>query len=138
MISGPRKMLHIALGAIALATMSAPLWAHHSFAMFDNDSNRTLKGTVKEFRWSNPHVWLQVIVKDTDGKDVEWSLEGQSPSELTRRGWKRTSINAGESASVVIHPLKSGAPGGSLVSVEVNGQPVGAPQAGRQEGPPKY
>jgi hypothetical protein len=115
----------ILAAAMALAAVSAPASAHHSFAMFDNQKTLTLEGTIKEFQWTNPHSWIQVLVKDKSGKDVEWSIEGGSPNGLTRAGWKRSSLKPGDKATVNIHPLKDGSPGGSLMNVSVNGQLVG-------------
>ncbi len=100
--------------------------AHHSFATFDQTTTKTLVGTVKEVQWTNPHIWLQVLVKDpSTGQDVEWSIEGGSPNGLHRQGWKRTTIKQGDAVELVIHPLKDGSKGGSLMKVKVNGQPVG-------------
>jgi hypothetical protein len=93
--------------------------------MFDNQKTVTLEGTVKEFQWTNPHTWIQIVVKDPSGKDVEWSVEGGSPNGLSRDGWSRQSLKPGDKATVVIHPLKDGTNGGSLVSATVNGQAVG-------------
>lgn len=112
------------------ASIAVPAWAHHSFAMFDNEKEATLEGIIKEFQWTNPHTWIQVLVKDASGKEVEWSIEGGSPNSLGRAGWKRTSIKAGDKATVVIHPLKNGSPGGSLMRITVNGQLVGTPRGG--------
>jgi hypothetical protein len=95
--------------------------AHHSFAMFDNQKETTLTGTIKELQWTNPHIWIQVLVGDPAGKVVEWSIEGGSPNNLARKGWSRTSIKAGDKVSIVIHPLKNGENGGSLMKVTVNG-----------------
>jgi hypothetical protein len=115
-----------ALAGVAAVTLAgAPAFAHHSFAMFDNQNNLTLEGTVKDFQWINPHSWVQLIVKDASGMDVEWSIEGGSPNGLSRNGWKRTSLKPGDKAVVVIHPLKDGANGGSLVTVTVNGVLIG-------------
>jgi hypothetical protein len=111
--------------AAACAAVSTPVYAHHSFSMFDNQKSLTLEGTIKEFQWTNPHSWIQVLVKDKAGKDVEWSIEGGSPNGLTRAGWKRTSIKPGDKASVVIHPLKDGSNGGSLAEIAVNGVKLG-------------
>jgi hypothetical protein len=122
-----KKMLALA-GFAAVALAAAPAFAHHSFAMFDNTKNMTLDGTVKEFQWTNPHSWIQIVVKDASGKDVEWSIEGGSPNGLARQGWKRTSLKPGDKAVVVIHPLKDGTAGGSLVTVSVGGVQVGAPR----------
>jgi hypothetical protein len=116
---------------VAVAASAAiPVSAHHSFAMFDTEKEMTLEGTIKEFQWTNPHTWTQVLVKDASGKEVEWSIEGGSPNSLQRSGWKRTSIKPGDKATVIIHPLKNGSPGGSLVRITVNGQLVGTPRGG--------
>ncbi len=116
-------------GMAAVSLAVAPAFAHHSFAMFDDSKTMTLEGTVKEFQWANPHIWVQVMVKDpATGKEVEWSIEGASPNGLLRQGWTRKSIKAGDKATVVMHPLRDGGPGGTLVSVTVNGEKVGKPQ----------
>ena len=119
-----KKMLALA-GVAVMSLSGAPAFAHHSFAMFDNAKNTTLEGTIKEFQWTNPHSWIQIMVKDASGKEVEWSIEGGSPNGLSRGGWKRTSLKPGDKATVVIHPLKDGTNGGSLVTVTVNGQQLG-------------
>ena len=102
--------------------------AHHSFAMFDYAKNVTMNGTIKEFQWTNPHAWIQLVVRDpATGKDIEWSIECGSPNMMARQGWKRESLKAGDKVTLVIHPLKTGQMGGSMVSAVVNGVPVGAP-----------
>ncbi|HTI67511.1 MAG TPA: DUF6152 family protein [Caulobacteraceae bacterium] len=121
-----RKIFLTSAGVVGAALAATPALAHHSFAMFDNQKNVTIEGAIKEFQWTNPHSWVQVLVKDpATGREVEWSIEGGSPNGLARNGWKRTSLKAGDRAVVVIHPLKDGAAGGSLVSVSVNGARVG-------------
>lgn len=122
-------MKRFIFAALAVAAPTAvPVWAHHSFAMFDTEKEMTLEGTIKEFQWTNPHTWTQVLVRDASGKEVEWSIEGGSPNSLSRSGWKRTSIKPGDKATLVIHPLKNGEPGGSMVRIMVNGQLVGTPR----------
>jgi hypothetical protein len=102
--------------------------AHHSFAMFDQTKEVTLDGTLKELQWTNPHIWVQVMAKDpATGKEVEWSIEGGSPNGLSRRGWSRNMMKAGDKLTVVIHPLKNGDHGGSLMKLSVNGKTVGGP-----------
>ncbi len=121
-------MRHTMIGA--LATLACG-WlgvasAHHSFATFDQHRTVTLVGTVKEVQWTNPHIWVQVLAKTPDtGQMVEWSIEGGSPNGLNRAGWKRTSIKAGDAIEITIHPLKDGSHGGSMMTVKVNGQPIG-------------
>jgi hypothetical protein len=113
---------------LALGVWCGSAFAHHSFAMFDMAAEKKLVGTVKEVQWTNPHIWLQVVVMDDKtGTPVEWSIEGGSPNGLSRGGWRRNSIKAGDAIEVTIHPLKDGTNGGSLMRVTVNGQPVGGP-----------
>jgi hypothetical protein len=80
---------------------------------------------VKEFRWANPHVMLHLVAKDASGQEVEWLLEWDSPSELTRDGVKRGSLPVGAAATATIRPLMSGKPGGQLMTVAINGQVYG-------------
>ena len=124
--------------AAAALIPAAAAFAHHSRAMFDQEHQLTLVGTVKEFQWTNPHCWIRLIVADSSGKDVEWNIEGQSPNGLVRNGWTRDSIKTGDKAIVVVHPLKDGSPGGSVVRVSVNGQTLGGlgPSAERPAGAP--
>ncbi len=105
--------------------------AHHSFAMFDNAKTVTISGTMKEFQWANPHVWVQVMVPGASGKAEEWSVEGGSPNILSRQGWRKTALVPGQKVTVKIHPLKSGANGGSLMSVTLpDGKVLGAGPGG--------
>lgn len=118
------RVSRMTLGAAALAgaiATGAPAMAHHSFAMFERDKSVTLTGSVKEFQWTNPHAWVQMVVKDASGKDVEWSIEGASTVHLTRQGWNRNTLKPGDSVVIVIHPLRNGSQGGSLVSATING-----------------
>ena len=116
-----------ALGALGLL-LAGPVQAHHAFAMFDTNREVVLDGTVKEFQWTNPHTWVQLLVKEPSGKEVEWSIEGSSPNNLARFGWSRRSLKTGDRVQAVIHPLKDGSMSGSLVKITVNGLVVGAPK----------
>ena len=119
-----KTRMALAIGASGLL-FCAPALAHHAFAMFDANRELTLDGTVKEFQWTNPHTWVQLLVKDSGGKEVEWSIEGASPNNLARFGWTRNSLKSGDHVLAVVHPLKDGSIGGSLVKITVNGQVVG-------------
>jgi hypothetical protein len=101
--------------AILLAPCLAS--AHHSFAMFDAEKTITLTGTVKEFEWTNPHMWLYVMAPDTAGKVVEYPLEMQGPGQSVKNGWKQDSVKPGDKVTVAMHPLRTGARGGQLLSV---------------------
>ncbi|MGX7895315.1 DUF6152 family protein [Tsuneonella sp. HG222] len=108
-----------ALAALSLAALAAtaPLAAHHSFAMFDRAKPIKIKGKVREFQWVNPHTWIQFTVMQ-NGKPVEWSIEGRSPNVLARRGWSRKALQPGDDLTLTIYPLKNGKPGGAIVLVE--------------------
>lgn len=113
-------------GAIALAFASGGAQAHHSFAMFDMTKEVTVTGTVKEFQWTNPHAYIQVVAKDAQGRDVEWSMEMGAPMYLYARGWRPRSLRAGMEVKVTLNPLRSGKPGGVVRDVTTaDGRTIG-------------
>ena len=79
--------------------LAAPLLAHHSAAMFDNTKTTELTGTVKEFQWANPHIWIQVNV-DKAGTKEEWSFEGGSPNTLIRLGVTKYTVKIGTELTI--------------------------------------
>jgi hypothetical protein len=123
-------------GALALAIAGAA-GAHHSFAMFDPAQVVVLDGAVKEFSWTNPHVTIVMMVRPKGGGDPQvWTVELTSPGNLTRAGWTRTTLKAGDQAEVTIHPLRNGQHGGGFMKLKtasgqifVGGAP-GGPQPG--------
>jgi hypothetical protein len=112
--------------AFSLLTCTGPVLAHHSFAMFDQTKKVNIEGVVKEFQWTNPHSWLQVMVKNDQGGTDEWSLEMLSPSVLGRMGWKRNSLKPGDKVTVQFFPMRDGSHGGNLINVTTaDGQTIG-------------
>ena len=109
-----RKVLWSVMMAAALV---APTFAHHSPAAFDRTKKVTLVGTVKEFRWQNPHTWIEVLVPDEKGKEVLWGVELTSPTYLVRAGWKSNIIKPGDKVTVVVNPVRSGEPAGIFKSL---------------------
>jgi hypothetical protein len=97
--------------ATALAS-SATVWAHHSVAMFDADKRIWVEGVVKEFQWTNPHVWLQIDAPDGSGKVVEHGFEIGAPNTLVRDGFRKSSFNVGDKVKVLARPRKDGTVGG--------------------------
>ena len=108
----------IVTGALAGALCGAPALAHHSFAMFDFEKLVTITGSIKEFQWTNPLVivWVNADTKPGEAPAV-WSLELTSPGNLTRTGWDRHALNAGDRISVDLNPLRNGNHGGALVKI---------------------
>jgi hypothetical protein len=128
----------VVFSAAMLTCISAPAFAHHSFAMFDADKTVTLKGTVKELEWTNPHVWMRMMVVDpATGKPLQYALEMGSVARSTYDGWKKDTVRPGDQITLTIHPLKDGARGGMYLSAELadgkkfgrTGPAVGRPTA---------
>lgn len=107
-------LLGSVIGILALAAWTSRAEAHHSFSVFDTQTNKELQGEVVEFQWTNPHTFLWINVKNADGSSTRWGLEGMSPNFLGRRGWTKKTFEPGDEIKVVIWPLKSGEPGGTL------------------------
>jgi hypothetical protein len=116
----------LSLATVAVAALAAPAFAHHSFAMFDATKTLTMKGTVKEFEWTNPHSWLRVMVMDEKtGKPLLWALEMSSPARLTTMGMHADTVTMGDLVSVTFHPMRDGTRGGQFMQATLpNGKAV--------------
>ena len=100
----------------SLATM--PALAHHSRgATYDMKKRVTLKGTVSEVAWRNPHVVIYIDVTEPDGKVVNWAFENSSVSTLARQGYSRNTLKVGEAITAIVNPSAQGAPRGIVVKV---------------------
>ena len=111
------KIGSLALAGCLAAAAASPVVAHHSFAMFDKNKQVTLVGTIKDFQFTNPHSWIQLVVMTPDGGEEEWTIEALSPNVLIRSGWKRTSLVPGQKVTLLIYPMRDGSHGGNLISV---------------------
>jgi len=113
----PAQAICLALG---LTAASAPAFAHHSFAMFDQTQTTSFRGTIKDFQWSNPHAVVWVIPDPKPGVTPDaWTIELTSPGNLTRMGWTRHALAAGDKVDVEINPLRDGQHGGALRKITV-------------------
>jgi hypothetical protein len=118
----------IASLAVTVFGFAGPAGAHHSFAMFDRQKEVVLKGTVKAFQWTNPHSFIEIDVADEKGAVQAYSIEMNSPNNLTRQGWKSTSLKPGDKVTVVMNPLRDGQVGGLFLSVQLSdGKVLGDP-----------
>jgi len=99
----------LCVAATALLLTAMPISAHHAFAAeYDENKRVTVSGTVTDFKWTNPHAWLYVNGKDESGKLTSWSFEMGSPGGLTRRGWVRADLKAGDQVTVEAYSAKDG------------------------------
>jgi hypothetical protein len=121
-----------------MAALTGAALAHHSAAMFDFSKTVTVQGTVKEFQYTNPHSWLQVVVVGPDGKTVEWGFETEGPSTLLRVGIKAKTFMPGDKVTVVAAPMRDGRPAGAWISATkadgtvYNLRPGGPPPPAKQ------
>jgi Family of unknown function (DUF6152) len=127
------KLASAALMAVGLL-ISVPLAAHHGGAGFYGDQRMTMKGTVKEWLWSNPHCLLTVEVKGDDGKVVDWVAETQAPNTVYPLGYRKGSFKPGDQITITIAPVKSGAPNGRLISATLPDGTVMALEGGPGRG----
>ena len=116
-------LLAVAVGLL----MSVPLVAHHGSAAFDVGKKVTLKGTVKEWAYLNPHCLLTLEVTGDDGKVVQWVVETQAPNVVFPAGYRKDSFKAGDQVTIIAEPVKNGRPIGRILqAVLANGKTLGA------------
>jgi hypothetical protein len=125
---------------LSLAVFSAaPIAAHHSFAaQFDGSKPITLQGAVTKVEWRNPHIWVYLDVKNSDGSVTAWQCEGGAPNALTRQGWSRETLESGEPLTIEGYLAKDGTKTCNARTWKIGDRAVlagsasdGAPPAGR-------
>jgi hypothetical protein len=119
------------VASLILAPANA-VWAHHSFAMFDQTRKVTIQGTVKSLEWQTPHIWVWVDVDDGKGGTAPYAFESHTPAELTRFfGWTKRSMIPGDKITVEYSPLRSGKNGGALGTITFpDGRQLLTPRSG--------
>jgi hypothetical protein len=125
--------------ACALLAIGAPgAQAHHSFAVFFSSDQDVMSvtGTVKAYRFTNPHGLIEIIAKAKDGAEQDWKIETNSPSILSRRGWSKDSLKLGEVITVEGWRARDGTNYMRLRNVKrADGTPVGTPAPGEAPKP---
>jgi hypothetical protein len=103
------------------------LVAHHAGTMFDEDKTTELTGTIKEFQFTNPHSWIQVVGATKPGEaPKEWSIEWGSPNQLSRQGIRPSTFKAGAKVTMRVHPMRDGSAAGNFVAAKFDdGKTVG-------------
>jgi Family of unknown function (DUF6152) len=123
------RALWAAVGIMALGggVGPQPVFAHHSFALYDMARSVEIDGSVDRMEWSNPHCWLFIWVGGgAEGTKVSYGFEMTSVGEMTRRGWKKTAVKPGDKIKVKYHPLRDGRNGGLMLAVmTADGQTIG-------------
>src|SRR5438309_11981640 len=130
----PRVIAIFAMAA-GLLIVSVPLFAHHGAASFDTSKKVTVKGTVVEWFWANPHCFLRFDVKGEDGQTVQWVVETQSGPNITPLGYTKQILKPGDEVTVTLTPVRNGKPLGRLLAVVLpNGKKLGVSAATSGEG----
>jgi hypothetical protein len=107
-----RKLGTISLVVLGLLAVSVPLFAHHGTAVYDISKLVTVKGTVAEYVWANPHVYVKVDAKDDSGNPVHWVVEAQNPISETDLGWSKNTFKPGDEVEIEVKAAKNGRPVG--------------------------
>jgi hypothetical protein len=133
MLKTPTKsVLSVALGCLAVVMAAVPMLAHHSFAAeFDGTKRVKLVGKLTKLDWMNPHIWMYLDVKDEGGQTVAWKCEGGPPNVLTRNGWNRSDLKAGEDITIEGSVAKDGSKTCNAQSIVYGGRKM---FAGSSEG----
>ena len=107
----------VALIAVMAFGIAPPAWAHHSHAMFDFNKETTIAGTVSQFVFRNPHVYLYIDVKDDKGETARYTIEMSNLTNTIDRGIGQGTFKPGDKVTVNLHPLKDGRLGGSYITI---------------------
>lgn len=111
------KLRILAIVAAAVCLCAGSVMAHHSNSAYQVDKVVEVKGTVKSWKWTNPHTWLTLTVQSENGGTVDWDLEGRAPGVLGRIGWDKLVLKAGEKVTVHMSPAKDGSKVGIIARV---------------------
>jgi Family of unknown function (DUF6152) len=123
-----QKQLRVFVIAVGLLAVSIPANAHHGVAGYDLTKTITLHGTVTKFDWSNPHIVVHMDAKNANGEVQNWTIELAAPTHMSRAGWTKNVMKAGDDIIAEVHPAQNGAPVGISgtvtfqLKIVVNGQ----------------
>jgi len=112
------KFLTVLALGMCVSILSLPLWAHHGNAAYDATKQITLKGTVTQFLWANPHCVVLFDATDEGGQAVHWMAETENPTTMTNMGWLKSSLKPGDAITIRVITVKNGKPIGRIVWVE--------------------
>ena len=122
------KIIMVVVLVLGVSLFAIPLAAHHGYAAYETDRKITVKGTVTEWFWANPHCVLQFDATDDKGQVVHWGAETENPTTMTRQGWSKESMKSGDQVTVTMLPVKNGKSIGRILEIVL---PNGTHLAGR-------
>ena len=102
------RAVPLCAAAFVLAVTTGRLFAHHSHGNYDMTTYTSIKGTIKEVHWMNPHTWIYLDVKKDDGKVEAWAFEMGSPNRLMRYGWNQDSLASGTTVTIAGSQARDG------------------------------
>jgi len=121
-----KKLAAIAFVAAGLFAVSVPVFAHHGTAAFETSRTITMKATVTDWFWANPHCFVKFDSKNDKGEVEPWVVETSNPPDMTNRGWTIHTLKPGDEITITVLPVKNGKPIGRLRHVVLpNGQDLG-------------
>ena len=119
------KKINGQIAALVVGNFLAfPIFAHHSPAVFDRTKEVKLVGSVKEFRWSNPHSFIELDVRNEKGGTDTWAVEMNPPNYLVKAGWTSKTVKPGDMVTIMVNPLRTNEPVGKFVSITLPGGQV--------------
>lgn len=104
---------------VCFLAASVPAFAHHAWHGYDMANLTTVKGTVTQFDWGNPHVWISFEARDDQGNIEKWAGGGPSPSRMAGTGWSKETLKPGDQITAVGHRISDGTNSIRLVKVVV-------------------
>ena len=117
------KLGIISLVVLGILVGSLPSLAHHGNASYDIEKTMTVKGTVTEYIWANPHVYVKVDAKDESGNTMHWVIEAQNIVAQSELGWSNVMFKPGDQVVIDVTPSKNGRPIGRFKGrIVINGQ----------------
>jgi len=114
------KLTSVLFVLVGLLTVSVPAFAHHGNAAYDFEKTITLKGTVTQWLWANPHCLLKFDVKDDKGNVQHWVTEASNPVDMLHAGWSSTVLKAGDEITIDVMPSKNGSPVGRIRGITLS------------------
>jgi hypothetical protein len=118
------KNMRVVFGLLISFSVAGSFLAHHSPAVFDRTKEVKLVGVVKEFRWSNPHCFIELDVRNEKGESDRWAVEMNPPSYLVKAGWRSSTVKPGDPVTIMVNPLRTNEKVGKFVSITLAGGQV--------------